>query len=97
MWLNDFEGLLKRAGLRNVKYSAPDSKPSTLQPVMMNWIWAIQEGFGFLGTKKDLPPEQKAAVDAVLDQREKVVSEVAKLRVGMSMGQQRCLGQKARQ
>ena len=47
-WLDDFPKVLKRAGLQDVKYLAPEPKSSTLQPVMMNWVWALEEGIGFL-------------------------------------------------
>ncbi|KAK4505953.1 hypothetical protein PRZ48_003918 [Zasmidium cellare] len=62
LWLNDFEGLLQRAGFQNAVYSAPEPRSSTLQPVMMNWIWGIEEGFGYLATRS-LPSEMKILVE----------------------------------
>ncbi|KAK4500174.1 hypothetical protein PRZ48_008360 [Zasmidium cellare] len=90
-WLNNFEDLFKRAGLEDVKYLAPEPKVSTLQPVMMNWIWALVEGFGYLRVKN---PAKADVIDRWMEQKDKAIREVEELKVGMNMRTQRCIGRK---
>ncbi|KAF2166432.1 hypothetical protein M409DRAFT_23074 [Zasmidium cellare ATCC 36951] len=90
-WLNNFEDLFKRSGLKDVEYVAPESRPSTLQPVMMNWIWALEEGFGHLRMKV---PERAQAIDEWMEQRKRALQEIEELKVGMNMRTQRCIGRK---
>lgn len=90
-WLNNFEELFRRSGLENVKVVAPQPKISTLQPVMMNWIWALEEGFGHLRAKN---PYKAEVIDRWTEQRKIALREIEELKVGMNMRAQRCIGRK---
>lgn len=91
-WLNTMELDSKAAGFEDVKFLRPLPKPSTLQPIMMDWLWALEESYEVVckrfPDKRDLIEEGKKLREGP------VMEEVRDLKVGLDLRMQRCIGRK---
>ena len=91
-WLDNFCSEFQEAGLESVKYVEAKTKPSTLRPMMMNWIWLLREAFAMIAINY---PDKKPLVDEASVQSDKVIEEARRLKVGMNMRIIRCVGRKS--
>ncbi|KAF2172645.1 hypothetical protein M409DRAFT_16607 [Zasmidium cellare ATCC 36951] len=91
-YLDNMPARFQAAGFQDVVFVQPEPKPSTLQPIMMNWLWALEEGFeGVVGRF----PEKREVLEVSRRLREgEVMREVRELGVGLDMRMRRCIGRK---
>lgn len=90
-WVAKLPTYFSNAGLENVRLVKPEPRVSTLQPMMLDWIWSFVEGYPVLAERQ---PEKKPAIDEWFKQCDKVWSEMKELQVGMDMAMTRCIGRK---
>ncbi|KAK4502039.1 hypothetical protein PRZ48_007850 [Zasmidium cellare] len=91
-YLDDIPSVFRKAGFEDVAFVQPEPKPSTLQPLMMNWLWALDEGFEAVVKRF---PEKKELLEESRTLREgDVMREARELKVGLDMRMRRCIGRK---
>ena len=90
-WIGNMESEFNATGLQDVKFLEAKPKSSTLQPLMMDWLWGLGEGIGPIASKHH---EMKSQVDKWMEQRERAIKEAQELKIGMNLRHTRCIGRK---
>lgn len=86
------EKKFKDAGYHDVVYRRPKPKPSTLQPLMMDWMWAMEEAYEFV--VKRFPEKLEMNEECRKLREGPVMQEMTELKAGIDFAMQRCIGRK---
>ncbi|KAF7190731.1 N-methyltransferase tcpN [Pseudocercospora fuligena] len=93
-WLNRMESGFASAGFENVKQIVPKPKPSTVQPLVVNFIWTMDEGFQNILESKECGDEMRGWIEEWFENRKQLIAEVREQGVGMNTFMTRCVGRK---